>query len=104
MKYALQFTLNFIFVSILLVSVCFAQQRSQTSNSISGFVLDAKNSSPVADVYVELLNDLNTTLRRVKTDGSGRYFFAGMSGGSFRIKVLPYGTNYLPEERDVSIT
>lgn len=80
---------------------CFAQ--SQTTNSISGFIYDAKNRTPVSDVYVELLNDVYSTLKRIKTDGSGRFLFTGLSAGTFKVKVLTYGTNYLEEVQDATI-
>ncbi len=94
--------LVYIIICIFVFSViCLAQ--SQTSNSISGFVLDAKNKVPVADIYVELLNDNYSSLNRQKTDGSGRFFFAGISSGNFKVRVLPYGTNYLEETQDAVI-
>lgn len=101
MKYIIHFNLKIAFVLIFVVSSSFAQ--SQTNNSISGFIFDAGSRTPVPDVYVELLNEVYTTLKRVRTDGSGRYFFAGMSAGNFKVKVLPYGTNYLEEVQDTTV-
>jgi hypothetical protein len=92
------YTIICIFVFSL---ICPAQ--NQSNNSISGFVLDAKNKMPIADVYVELLNDNYSSLKRTRTDGAGKYFFAGISSGNFKVKVLPYGTNYLEEIGEVSI-
>ncbi len=93
---------SWILFSILIVATSSFTQ-SQTSNSISGFVFDAMDRNPVSDVHVELLDDVYTTLKRVRTDGSGRYFFNGISSGNFKIKVSPYGTNYLEEVHEVSI-
>jgi Flp pilus assembly protein TadD len=78
----------------------FAQSRG---NVISGFVFDAATRAPVPGVYVELMNDVYSTLSRAKTDGTGRFRFNGLSSGTFKIKVLPYGTNYLEEVQDVTI-
>lgn len=73
------------------------------NNTIGGFVFDATNRSPVPDVYVELLNDIYVTLSRTKTDASGKYGFRGLSSGTFKVKVLPYGTNYQEEIQDVRL-
>ena len=95
-------------ILLIALTVCvipvtnFAQ--SQSRNSISGFVYDAINRNPVADVYVELMNDLSITLKRAKTDGGGRFFFGGLSSGTFKVRVAPYGTNYLEEVQDATIT
>jgi Flp pilus assembly protein TadD len=83
-------------------SSTFNSQRGP-SNSISGFIFDADTRTPLADVYVELITDTFTTIRRLKTDGSGRYTFVGMNTGQFRIRVLPYNTNYMEETQDVEI-
>jgi tetratricopeptide (TPR) repeat protein len=91
-------------VLVIFIATVSSFAQSGTSNSISGFVFDAVNRKPVPDVYVELLSDVYSSLRRAKTDGSGRYFFGGISKGSFKVKVLPYGTNYLEEVQDVEIT
>lgn len=95
------FFVNTIICIFVFSIMCTAQ--SQTSNSISGFVLDSKNKTPVPDVYVELFNDNYSSLGRQKTDGSGRFFFAGISSGNFKVRVLPYGTNYLEETQDAVI-
>ncbi len=94
--------LNLFFV--IFVGTLSLLAQSQTSNSISGFVFDAVNRNPIPEVYVELMNDVYATLGRVKTDGSGRYFFGGISSGNFKVKVSPYGTNYLEEVQDAVIT
>lgn len=101
------FNVIFLCVSIAFLyfmssSLCLAQ-TSQTSNSISGFIYDAKSRVPVSDVYVELLNDVYSTLKRIRTDASGRFLFTGISSGTFKVKVLTYGTNYLEEIQDATI-
>ena len=78
-------------------------QSNRFNNSISGFVFDSTTRSPVADVYVELKNDSYNTLRRVRTDGTGRFSFNGIPSGQFVVKVSPYGTNYLEQSQNVSI-
>lgn len=93
-----------ILVFIICVTGCFPQSQStRPNNSISGFVFDSISRNPVSDVQVELMNDLDTSLRRVKTDGTGRFSFTGLSSGTFIVKVSPYGTNYLEETQSATI-
>ncbi|MBC7900240.1 MAG: tetratricopeptide repeat protein [Saprospiraceae bacterium] len=96
----------FVCVLCTILVLCFSAgsvlTQNRTSNSIQGFIFDA-NRLPVSDVYVELLNDTYSTLKRIKTDGSGRFYFGGLSEGNFKVKVLPYGTNYLEEVQDAEI-
>ena len=74
----------------------------QNSNSISGHVFGGSRR-PLPDVYVELLNEVNSSIDRAKTDGSGRYVFRGLSRGTFTVRVLPYGTDYLEQAKEVMI-
>ncbi|HNU07350.1 MAG TPA: tetratricopeptide repeat protein [Pyrinomonadaceae bacterium] len=73
----------------------------QTSR-ISGRVMGA-DRSPVADVYVELLNEVESVLNRVRTNSSGSYSFIGLSGGRFVVRVRPFGTDYEEQSREVEI-
>lgn len=74
----------------------------QSRSTISGFVFDQQRR-PVGQIQVELLNDVNSTLARSKTDGSGRFFFTGLPQGRFIIKVLPTGTDYEEKTEQVEI-
>lgn len=73
------------------------------NNSISGLVFDATGRQPVSNIYVELQNEVYSNLARVRTDGSGRFMFNGLSSGKFRVKVVPMGTNYLEETQEAEI-
>lgn len=75
----------------------------QGRSSISGYVFDATRR-PLPDVYVELMDDVYGSIGRRRTDSSGRYLFQGLVEGRYKVKVLPYGTNYREEVRDVSLT
>jgi len=97
------FSARSIFFIIFLLAASVAAQQTGPTNSISGFIFDAQSRTPVPDVYVELQTDTFSTIRRIKTDGSGRYTFVGMNSGNFRIKVNPYRTNYMEETEDVEI-
>ena len=74
----------------------------QGGNSVSGHVFGA-DRRPLADLHVELLDDLNRTINRSKTNSSGRYFFYGLSSGRFRVRVMPLGTDYEEQEQDLEI-
>lgn len=74
----------------------------QGNNSITGFVFTASRQ-PVDNIYIELLSDLNTTIARTRTNGSGFYSFRGLSQGSYNVKVLPYGKNYEEQSRSVAL-
>ena len=74
----------------------------QGGNRISGHVFIGERR-PMADVYVELMNEVYTTLRRVRTNGSGFYSFDGLSTGNFKIRVLPYGTDFEEQTKDITI-
>lgn len=74
----------------------------QNRNSITGFVFD-ESRRPLDQVYVELQGDTYSTLSRVKTNGAGFYSFKGVPNGNFKIKILPYGTDYEAQTRDVAL-
>lgn len=74
---------------------------SQTSR-IQGQVMDP-NRRPVAEVHVELLNDVESVVRRSRTDGSGSYYFSGLSAGRYLIRVRPFGTNFEEQTQEVEI-
>ncbi len=71
-------------------------------NRIEGFVWDP-NRRPVENVYVELQNELYSTLDRVQTSSSGRFSFIVARQGNYVIKVLANGTNYLDTAEPVEI-
>lgn len=71
-------------------------------NTITGFVYDSQRN-PVREIPVELMDEVNSVLQRVKTDSSGRYYFSGLSMGRFNIKVLPYGTDFEEQTQDIQV-
>lgn len=75
---------------------------AQGRNTISGHVFDTARR-PVEAVYVELLDEVDTVLRRVRTDESGHYVFSNLSDGTFQVRVLTYGTDFVGQTRRVSI-
>lgn len=74
----------------------------QGGNSVSGHVFGS-DRRPLADVHVELLDDLNRTISRARTNASGRYVFYGLSAGRFVIRVMPLATDYEEQEQPFEI-
>ncbi|MBP6003365.1 MAG: carboxypeptidase regulatory-like domain-containing protein [Pyrinomonadaceae bacterium] len=89
---------------VLLLLSGAAPARSQNSyrNTITGFIFDSQRT-PVTQIPVEITNEVGQVLGRTKTDGSGRYFFPGLSSGRFTIRVLPFGTDLEEQSGDVEI-
>jgi tetratricopeptide (TPR) repeat protein len=92
--------------SVFLVPFLIAQGQIQDSpfgrSSVWGFVFDPERR-PISEVQVELLNDVNSVVQRTKTNGSGRFYFRGVSQGRFVIRVLPLSTNYEEQTQDIEI-
>ncbi|MEP6703946.1 MAG: carboxypeptidase regulatory-like domain-containing protein, partial [Acidobacteriota bacterium] len=86
------------FLGLLLLINVSAQNRS----TISGYVF-ASGRAPVGQVAVELRNDVNSVIGRTRTDGSGRFIFTGVPSGRFAVTVIPLGTNFEGQSRDVEI-
>lgn len=80
-----------------------AQGRSQNRSSITGYVFGSQRS-PISQVPVELMNEVNSVIGRTRTDNSGRFFFSGLSQGRFSIRVMPFGTNYEEQTQEVEIS
>lgn len=76
---------------------------SQGRNSISGLVY-GESRTPLADTYVQLLDELGSTISQTRTNGSGRYAFYGLSNGRFKIKVFPVGTDYMEQTQEVLLS
>jgi len=97
MKKSAQFVLG------LVIGLAMASSQAvlaQGRNAISGTVFGESNR-PVPDVYVELLNDTYSTVGRRRTDSSGRFAFSNLGEGRHKVKVLPYGTDYLEQTQEV---
>ena len=105
-----RFNLNFVI--FLLVFSAFAGKvqaettsfefRKQNRNTISGYVFDSQRR-PVSGLYIELQNDVYSTLARIRTGGSGRFLFSNLSAGKFYIRVLTGGTNFEEQTQEVQI-
>lgn len=70
-------------------------------NSISGHVSDGR--SPIPNLQVELLNDMDSVIQRTKTDSSGLFAFRRLSTGIFQVRVQTYGTSYIGQIKRVQL-
>lgn len=90
-------------VTHIVLSALMALVSFQTnSNSISGHVSNDQRV-PLADVRVELLNEVDSVIRTVKTDGSGLFVFRKLSDGTFQVRVQTSGTNYISQTKRVDL-
>src|SRR2546425_11499911 len=71
-------------------------------NRIEGQVYDP-NHRPVENVYVELLNDVDSVIQRTKTNASGRFAFLGVPPGRLTVRVVTFGTNFMEQTQEVVI-
>lgn len=76
---------------------------AQGKNEISGTVF-SELGRPVADIYIELVSDLGTSLTRIRTNASGRFTFVGLTNGTYRVRILPYGTEYKEQTQEVTLS
>jgi Tfp pilus assembly protein PilF len=83
----------------LSVAASFVQGRNAIYGRIFG-----PNRQPVGDMYVELLDEVGSTITRQKADASGRFTFSGLGNGRYTVKVLPYGTDYLVQLQEVTLS
>lgn len=75
---------------------------AQNRNVISGHVFDGTRR-PIENVHVELLNDVYTTVGRTKTNGTGRFVFNFLPTGTYKVRVMPYGTDFEEQTKEVTI-
>lgn len=101
MKTAVGLRLTRVTAVICLILVFQGIAFSQT-NRISGQIFGI-NRRPLSDVYVELINEINTVLFRIRTDGSGRYFFSGMPAGRYLVRARPFATDYEEQTQEVEL-
>src|SRR5215813_14949993 len=71
-------------------------------NRIEGQVYDP-NHRPVQNLYVELLNEVDSVIQRTKTNASGRFFFAGVPPGRLTVRVVTFGTNFMEQTQEIEI-
>ena len=102
MRSTVLLSLRAIVVVFLLSAASGVLAQGNNRSTISGFIF-SEDRRPMPNIYVELLDEVNGSLGRMRTDNSGRFFFSGLSQGRFAIKAMPYGTNYQEQTVDVEI-
>jgi len=100
--------LSTIFFSIILsviepMTVLTANATAQAGHSVGGIILDTSRR-PLDNLQIELLDDVEATIKRTRTDGAGRYVFNGLSPGTFYIRVQTFGTSYVSQTLRISIS
>lgn len=89
MKPLYQRLLTISVLTVLSAGTAFASTVSFVASSLQGTVYD-KQRNALPDVDIELLNDNYQSLQRTKTDGSGRYYFNGLSDGRFTVRAFAF--------------
>ena len=72
-------------------------------SSVTGYIFTPERR-PVAQVWVELRNDVNRVVGRMRTDGSGRFFFNNLFNGRYSIRALPLGTGFSEQTEEIELT
>lgn len=88
----------------LLVTLTITNVPAQAGRSVISGTVFVEAHRPIADIWVELLDDYNSTIGRVKTDGSGHFTFRNLLNGNYRLRVLPYGTDYKEQVQEVILS
>jgi hypothetical protein len=57
--------------------------------------------TPLNEIYVELQSDTYSTIGRGRSDAGGRVTFPGLRDGTYKVRVLAYGTDYMEQTQDV---
>jgi len=94
---------SFLTLVLLLLGSFSVSQASSLVNQIEGQVYDP-NHRPVPNLYVELLNEVDSVIQRTKTDPAGRFTFRGVPAGTLTVRVVTFGTNFLEQSQQVVIT
>jgi hypothetical protein len=105
MKYVLIFLFLLLLLLLATARIKAAQPQmpvNKIMNSISGQVWDPYNQ-PVVDISVELQNELSMTVARQRTASGGRFVFSNVATGTYKVKILTTGTNYLEQFQDASV-
>src|SRR5262245_30761112 len=93
---------NFITALVALVLLQSTPSLQTNTNTISGHVSNEQHM-PLADLRVELLDQVDSVIRTVKTDGSGLFIFRKLSDGTFQVRVQTSGTNYASQTKRVEL-
>lgn len=79
-----------------------ADISAQGKSSIIGIIFDS-SGRPMEKVRVELLDDVYTVLKTVRTSGTGQYAFHSLSSGYFNIRVKDEKGEYAEQMQRVEL-
>src|SRR5262245_558214 len=96
------YSLCFSLLVLFAIPWCVSAKNSNLVNRIEGQVYDP-NRRPVQNLYVELLNEVDSVIQRTKTNTSGRFFFSGVPPGRLTVRVVTFGTNFREQTQEVEI-
>lgn len=71
-------------------------------NTIGGHVFDTLRR-PVANLQMELQDEVGYVIARVRTNNSGRYTFNGLSSGTFTVRTITAGTNLVSQNARIQL-
>ena len=77
-------------------------KASSLLNRIEGQVYDP-NRRPVQNLYVELINEVDSVIQRTRTNTSGRFSFVGVPPGRLIVRVLTFGTDFMEQTQEVIV-
>jgi tetratricopeptide (TPR) repeat protein len=79
-----------------------ANLTPQSKSMIMGIVFDS-SGRPLEKVRVELLDDVYTVLKSIRTTGTGQFVFNGLSAGTFNVRVQAESGAYAEQIQRVEI-
>jgi tetratricopeptide (TPR) repeat protein len=91
-----------VLVIFVLCVALFSDTFAQGGNSVGGHVFGGQRT-PLEGITVDLLDDFSRSIGRVRTDSTGRFIFERLSYGRYKVRVLPLGTNYGEQEKEIEI-
>ena len=102
--------IGLVFALYLFISASFALAASDLSarkvvaagSTINGIVFDAEKRG-LADIDVELQDDLSRYLARTRTSGGGRFTFSNLSAGTYQVRVVAERFGYAEQSQRVEI-
>lgn len=93
---------NAVAIVFSVVITFLSTQSLLGASIIQGSVYD-KQRNPLPDIEVELLNDLYQARGRARTDGSGRYQFAGLGDGRYSVRVYAFRYDLEDQTAEVEV-
>jgi tetratricopeptide (TPR) repeat protein len=91
-----------VFASFFLLACFFFSTNTYAQSTISGTIYD-KQRNPLPDIDLELQDDLYRTIRRRKTDSTGRYEFDGLANGRYYIRALAFRYDLEDQTQELEI-